>query len=1124
MKKMYSAAFFALSVVLICDACNHKPQEKDSAIRFTLLPSLQTGISFTNTVVDDDSNNLITNEYIYTGSGVGIGDFNNDNLPDVFFGGNQKPSALYVNKGSFQFEEVTQKAGINSGYWATGVSVVDINNDGLSDIYVCVSGNKDPQKRKNKLYVNKGNLQFKDEAEAYGLADTSYSTQAVFIDYDKDGDLDMYLMNHLLYARRANDILEKNFTGHDAAADKLFRNEGIIKDSDHPVYKDVSAAAGIKEHGYGLGIVVSDVNGDNWPDMYVANDYIANDLLWINNQDGTFSNRISTATRHQSYSSMGVDAGDVNNDGLPDIASLDMMPETNERKKMMFSFMNFERNELEKRMGYEPQFIRNMLQVNNGLRNVNDTIEPFFSEVGQLAGIHETDWSWSVLMADFDNDGWKDIHITNGMAKDMLNNDFVSAFKENPDLQLPADPLERNKISLQKLNEYGSIELNNYCFRNNGDLSFSNVSAAAGIATPSLSTGAAYADLDNDGDLDLLVNNINKEAFVLRNEAQESRLPHNFVALQLKGDSINKNGYGAKLMIYAAGKVQLAEQNPVRGYTSSVDQRLHIGLGNITAIDSIVITWPNNKQQVLKNVPVNKTLVLEQKNAAAGYKPLLPPSHLLFTDVTNEKGIDFTHKETFFSDYSFQRLLPQKYSQLGPFIAEGDVNGDGLADFFIGGAYNQSGRFYLQQKDGRFTAKDLTSGDKPEEDLGCLLFDADSDKDLDLFINSGGYEYEAGSPYYMPRLYKNDGRGNFSLDVAAIPKVIYTSAQSVIGGDYDGDGDTDLFIGGRVSPNQYPVAPHSYILQNNGGQFMDVTEQVSPQLAEAGMITAAVWTDFNGDKTLDLVISGEWMPVRFFRNKNGKLHEVTEETGLKNMQGQWRSLAEADLDKDGDMDLVAGNLGLNNKYKASHDQPIKLFAKDMDENGTVDPILCYYIINKEGKKELYPAIDRGQFAMQVPAIKKKFLYHADYAKQTANTIFSKEKEDLQELVCEETRSCWIENKGAGKFEMHVLPQQVQWSPVNAIVCTDVDSDGQTDIILAGNEYQAEVMTGSYDASYGLILKGNGKGAFIPLTPASSGFIIAGDVKDLKLVTTSTKERIILAALNDDRVRAFKINK
>jgi len=1101
-----------------CDQKNEGGLNK--GIHFTKLLPAETKISFNNIITENDSVNLIVNAYSYMGSGVGIGDFNNDGMQDIFFGASQQSSKLYINKGNFNFEDITKKAGVETSVWVTGVSVVDINNDGFDDIYLCVSGSKSSEKRKNLLYINNHDLTFTEQAKEYGLDDTLYSTQAVFFDYDKDGDLDMYLLNHLLDHIQSNNIVKRDLSGFAPARDKLYRNEGVR--NGHPYYKDVSVEAGIIDDGYGLGVVVSDFNNDQWPDLYITNDYLANDRLWINNKNGTFTNTLSRSTKHQSYNSMGVDAGDINNDGLPDIISLDMQPEDNERKKMMFSFLNYDRYVLERTAGYDDEYIRNMLQLNNGTRLIRDTSVPFFSEVGQMAGISETDWSWSVLLADLDNDGLKDIHITNGYGRDVINNDFIS-FVFSSKTYKNRDEMYSDYV--MQLAKYGVVRLNNYCYHNNGNIGFTDVTKSAGFTDTLISNGCAYVDLDNDGDLDLVVNNINKEASILRNDARQNitDTAHNYISVILKGDSLNKNGFGTKLMLYSKGKKQLDEQNPARGYLSTMDKRMHFGVGNSKFIDSLIIIWTNGKRQILKNFPVNQSITLDERTAMLPADTIAQSQSYIFSDVTKDNGIDFKHSETFFYDYGYQQLLPQKYSQLGPFIADGDINGDGLTDFFTGGAANQSGKFFIQQTDGRFTSKDLVVGQKLTEDLGCLLFDADGDKDLDLFINSGSNEYEPGSLNYAPRLYKNDGNGNFTLDPQAFPSTIFTSAQCVAAADYDGDGDLDLFIGGRISPNQYPISPQSYLLQNNGGHFNIVTSDICPDLETPGMITAAVWTDINGDKKPDLIITGEWMPVRFFLNENGKLNEITASSGLKNINGQWRSLAVADLDNDGDMDIVAGNLGSNNHYRVTHEQPMKLFAKDLDGNGSIDPVMAYYIKNSKGERELFPAANRDQFAAQVPSIKKKYLFHEEYSKINILNLFGeKEQDDMLKLICDETRSVWFENKGGGKFLMHALPVEAQIAPVNTILCTDVNKDGNMDIIIAGNEYQTEVSTGRYDASYGLFLKGDGKGNFTPMPPAASGLIIDGDVKDIKLITTGNNKRIILVAINDEKIKAFQI--
>ena len=1124
MKKMFLLFAVALSTIFLFYSCSENKKNEASPVHFTEMPSSQTGITFNNTIIENDSVNLLVNEYTYMGSGAGVGDFNNDGLPDVFFASSQSSARLYLNKGDFRFEDITRSAAVTTDYWGTGVSVVDINNDGFDDIYVCAAASTDPEKRRNRLYINKGNLSFSEQAKEYGLADTSFSTQAAFFDYDGDGDLDMYLLNHSTYEPNMNNVLPADSIRHPIAADKLYRNEAVI--NSHPFFKDVSAEAGIKEIGYGLGIAISDLNGDNRPDIYIANDYIINDKLWLNNGDGTFRNSIASSIKHQSYSSMGLDAADVNNDGLIDIATLDMLPEDNERKKMMYAAMDFYRYELERRMKYEPEFMRNMLHLNNGVRAAGNTNEPFFSEIGQLAGVHETDWSWSVLMADFDNDGWKDMYVSNGFGKDMLNNDFMQS-QADAKLKNLSTPKQKGDALRSKLDEYGSRQLPNYFFRNNGNLTFSNLSKAAGITTPTVSNGCVYADFDGDGDLDLMTNNINQEASVLRNDLVTSKndTANHYLKIKLEGDSLNRNGFGAVIKLYSGGKMQILEQAPVRGYASTVDKILHFGLGKATIIDSLIVTWHNDKEQALQNIQCNNLILLKQKDASRKRIQPVQASPQFFTDISNENGIDFKHSDSTFFDYRYQSLLPQKFSQLGPFIAEGDVNGDGFTDFFVGGAFFKSGRLYTQQNNGLFTSTELIKDKKIEEDLGSLFFDAEGDGDLDLFINSGSNEFPVASPFYMPRLFKNNGKGFFSLDANAFPKTLSTSAQVVAGADYDGDGDIDLFIGGRILPTRYPISPFSYILQNDGtGTFTDVTQDVCAVLREAGMITSAAWTDFNGDKKLDLIVAGEWTKIRFFKNNGKQLEEVTEATGLQNMSGQWRSLAVADLDNDGDLDIVAGNLGLNNRYKASPKEPIKLFAKDLDNNGSVDPLIAYYITNQHGERHLYPAIDRNQFAGQVPSIKKKYELHASYSKEKMEDILKDDMEGMLELVCEETRTCWLENKGNEKFEMHALPIEAQLSPVNSIVCTDVDGDQKLDIIMAGNEYQAEVMTGRYDASYGLLLKGDGKGAFKAISPLQSGLIIDGDVKDMKIINTASKERLLLVAVNNDKMKVFRLKK
>jgi hypothetical protein len=1096
-------------------------KKKKPEFCFTSLTSSQSGIDFENSITESDSLNLAVHEYIYMGGGVGTGDFNNDRLQDVFFSASQQSSKLYLNKGNMQFEDITLKAGVQTKGWCTGVSIVDINQDGWQDIYVCVSGLVTSEQRKNLLFINQHDLTFKEEAVAYNLADTSFSTQAVFFDYDRDGDLDMYLLNHLLKGDR-NNICPIMTHGHSWMSDVLYRNDGVLPGMDHPIYKNVTTEAGIFDNAYGLGIAVSDVNGDSYPDIYTANDYLSNDQLWLNNKDGTFTNCISTALRHQSYSSMGTDIADYNNDGLPDIATLDMQPETNERKKMMYSILTDVRYQMERDAGYEPQFMRNMLHLNNGVRDMQNHAEPFFSEIGQVAGVSETDWSWSVLMADFDNDGWKDMHITNGMGRDILNADFVQYRKDPMFKPEEMDIKSRQRNILERLYSYGTVPMQNYFYRNKGDLTFEDMSSLDGLTEKTISNGAAYADLDNDGDLDLIVNNVNSKASVLRNELNskdKANPDRHFITLKLIGDSANKDGFGTKLVIHTGSGSQLVEQYPVRGFLSSMDPRVHFGLGKQMP-DSIIIIWPDDRRQILIKPPVDTLLVINKKEAVNKIISSANDSVTLFNDITSRLNLPYRHIESFFYDYSFQALLPQKYSQEGPFISAGDLNEDGLEDFFVGSAFNFSGKIFLQQADGSYLGKDLVKGEKNEEDMQSLLFDAEGDGDLDLFIAGGSSEFDANSPYYKPRLYLNDGKGNFTKDSTALPANVVSPSKCIAGTDFDGDGDLDIFIGGRVMVGAYPQAPRSFLLRNDKGLFTDITP---PSLQFPGLLNAAVWADIDNDKIPELILAGEWMPIRIFTNVAASINEMTDQAGTKNLNGYWRSIIANDIDNDGDMDLVAGNLGMNNPYRISQQQPARLITLDFDGNGIPEPIFCYYIRNNQSQYVESIGISREQWAVQAPTIKKKFALHQPYASATLEQIISPEEMKAAiVLTCNEVRSGYFENDSKGKFTFHPFELKAQLAPVNAISAADIDGDGKKDVLLAGNEYEYNVPAGRMDASYGLYMKGDGKGGFISISSVTSGWITDGDVREIKFVQNKKWGRLMLVARNNDSLQVLQV--
>lgn len=1095
--------FFIVTYAFIASSCTKQQP------LFSLIPSTESGIEFANTLTPSDSLNVLFFEYFYNGSSVSVGDFNNDGLSDLFFSGNMVSNKLYLNKGNLKFEDVSKTAGIeNESTWNSGVAVADVNNDGLLDIYVCANVGDDSTSRANSLFMNQGVNEtgipvFQNMAKAFGVEEFGYSQNAAFLDYDLDGDLDLYVLTNFVGKNGPSGYHPKVIDGSAKNNDQFYRNNG------DNTFTKVTKEAGIVYEGYGLGIAIADINLDGWPDIFIGNDYLTNDLIYINNQDGTFSNQAKDFLKHQSRFSMGNDIADINNDGLVDIFTLDMLPQINYRKKTASgggtSYRTYQINES---MGYEYQYIRNMMHINNGSAP--------FSEVGQMLGLHQTEWSWSPLFADVDNDGNRDLLITNGFPKDLTDMDYIRFRSDVGSITKPN----------QLLMIIPELKLPNYGYKNHGDLTFSDNTEEWGLSAPSYSNGAAFADLDNDGDLDYIITNIDEKVHLYENTLYTDQLkeldPH-YLRIKLMGNS-GSAGLGAKVTLkYGDDKMLYHDHSTYRGYLSTMEDVIHFGLGDHTSVDEISIVWQDGSTQKITLVEADQVLHINHADASlqAGEHVLSTATKddVYFKEVSKEMGVEYLHEEIDQNDFQIQQTLPHKLSQAGPGLAVGDINGDGLEDFIVGGSSLVHTSIFIQDSNGKFVESLLyKQQEKYNEDEGVLLFDADNDSDLDLYVVSGSFEFTPGNMRYLDRLYVNDGLGAFTLSSGLIPDIT-SSGSCVRAADFDSDGDLDLFIGGRSVTGAYPISPKSYILRNDKGVFIDATNEICSALSSGGMITDALWTDFDNNGTIDLIVVGEFMAITIYKNTNGKLAKL-EDSGLVGLSGWWNSIVGADLDKDGDTDYVVGNMGLNNTYNITHDQPLRIYAKDFDNNGSIDPVLSCYYKSRSGEMVENPVHSWDRLRNQSPIFGKQFKNYKHYGETTMQQLLA--AHDTTGMLIMDVSypfTSYVENLGDGKFELKALPRVTQVAPVNGIQVGDVDNDNNLDIILVGNDYGNEIISGRYDALNGVVLLGDGAGGFHPLTTLESGFVVPGDAKALARLSSKEND-FYIATQNRDSIKMY----
>jgi hypothetical protein len=1090
-------------VILILVCLSISSCDSFSKKAFKKLSPSKTGIDFLNELIENDTLNYTVFPYMYMGCGVSVGDINNDGLDDIFFTGNLVPNRLYLNKGNMRFEDISEKAGIMGNHqWFTGSTMADVNNDGWLDIYVCVSGKYQPSD--NLLFINNKDNSFTESAKSYGINDKSSSVQSTFFDYNNDGLLDLFVANYpiVLVSMGVEFYFDKVTENKFEESGHLYRNNG------NGTFTDVTDEAGVRNFGMSIGVVAMDFNNDGWKDLYISNDFNPPDRFYLNNGNGTFREVVKEATFQTSIFGMGLDAADINNDGLVDLYQIDMTPEDHFRRIVNVMPMRRESFNKSVEFGFHYQYMQNSLQINNG---IFDSL-PVYSNITLLAGTAYTDWSWGGTFLDLDNDGNKDLFVANGVLKDINDRDVLR------------DPMENEyfrQVKEYRPELFPSTPVRNYVYKNNGDFTFTDVSIDWGFEEPTLTNGMSYSDFDNDGDLDIVICNVNEVSAIYENKAANNKNSH-YIKINLAGPDRNLFGLGSTITVKTKDITQYQELTLTRGYQSSVPTTLHFGLAQHDTIDELTVTWPDGKMQILNHIKADQTLKLSYKNADKN-KPTAPENKPRFKDITIASGINFKHQEDDFDDFTNEELLPHKNSQMGPGLATGDINGDGLDDFFISNAQGSKAAMYQQSVKGTF--KEMPgpwTDDSDFEDTGALLFDADGDGRTDLYVVSGGNNVDKPAAFYQDRLYLNSGKG-FEKSTPALPSNLNQSGKCVKAADYDRDGDLDLFVGGRIAPGNYPFPANSYILRNNGKKgaelrFEDVTVQVAPALSIIGLVTDAIWSDFDGDQDLDLIVVGEWMKISFFENIGSGFIDVTDKKGFGETVGWWYSIQPIDMDKDGDTDFVAGNLGLNYKYKTSKEEPFEIFVNDFDVNGKNDIVLAY---GENGKQ--YPVLDFDATSKQIPVIKLRYATYKDFARATLEDIYGEAMLNASLHYKANTFAhYWIENQGNGNFSMHPLPNWAQFSSINAVA--EINYDGnETAFVVAGNFYTSESATPRNDASIGLVLKADSMGNIRAIPPAESGLLVRGEVRAIGKIKLATGKEGLLFAINNGFLKLLEID-